>query len=332
MRYAEYPAVVAEEIVRLRRRIGRAGVPAKVADRNLLVATWNIRALSRIHESYDENPGSPKRNLRGLAHIAEIVRCFDVVAVQEVKTDTSGILRLVEWLGPDWGLVLSDVTRGSAGNAERLAFVFDRRRLEPSGLAGELVIPPLEDGDPGRQFARTPYAVSFRSADEEFVLVTLHVLYGDRPEGREPELRAIAEWMADWGTDENRYHHDLIVLGDFNIDRRGDPRFEAFTETGLMVPRAIMDFRTTVFDTEAKHYDQIAWFMGQIRMVPTGAAGIIDFADAVYRETTTRSMSYRVSDHLPLWTEFAIDRSSARLGETLNLDMDVPEPFEVVPD
>ena len=332
MDYESYPAEVAEEIVRVRRRIRDAGVPSKRTDENLLIGTWNIRSFGNVHEAFEENPGSPKRNLRGLAHIAEIVKMFDVVAVQEVKRDLRGIRLLLDWLGPSWGLIVSDVTRGSAGNAERLSFLFDRRRLEPSGLAAELVIPPLETGDPSRQFARTPYAVSFRAAEEEFVLVTLHVLYGDVPEDRVPELRAIAEWLAEWGSDEDRYHRDLIILGDFNIDRRGDPRFEVFTSTGLNVPAGIRDVRTNISANQAKHYDQIGWFMGQIEMEHTGRAGVVDFSEAVFRELTRSQKSWRVSDHLPLWAEFSIDRSDRELGRTLGVELGGPDPFSVVPD
>ncbi|MGH8247473.1 MAG: endonuclease/exonuclease/phosphatase family protein, partial [Gammaproteobacteria bacterium] len=189
MNYADYPRHVVEDIVRLRRRIHAAGVPPKHQDENLLIATWNIRMFGGYFDSWEENPGSPKRNLRGLACVAEIVRHFDVIAIQEVLSDVSGIRKLVSWLGPDWGLILTDVTAGEAGHNERLGFIFDRRRVQPSGLACELVIPPLKGGDPSTQFARTPYAVSFQAGGEAFILVTVHVLYGDVPEDRVPELR-----------------------------------------------------------------------------------------------------------------------------------------------
>ncbi len=63
------------------------------------------------------------------------------------------------------GVLVTDVTRGRQGNAERLAFVFDRQRVRPSGLACELVVATEDAGIPEatlqRQFAPTPYAVSF---------------------------------------------------------------------------------------------------------------------------------------------------------------------------
>jgi len=123
-----------------------------------------------------------------------------------------------------------------------------------------------------RPHASHPYdrgAVSFRSAGKTFILVTLHVLYGQDPAQRVPELTAIARWLADWARDANTWDHNLIALGDFNIDRRDDPLYAAFTSTGLQVPadlhlRSIP--RTLFSDPEhpdlAKFYDQIAWFTG----------------------------------------------------------------------
>jgi len=336
MNHADYPRPVVEDIVRLRRRIERSGLPARASDRNLIVGTWNIRGFSRVYEEWGENPDSPKRNLRAMACIAEIIRRFDVIAIQEVKRDTSGIRMLLrEFLGPAWSLIVSDVTAGAAGNTERLAFIFDSRRVHPSGLAGEIVLPPTDAGDPVQQFDRTPYIVGFRAGSERFALLTAHIKYGDAPADRLPELRAIAEHIAREIRDRSQVgseEQNLIVLGDFNIDKRGDnPLFEAFRSTGLLVPAALRGLKTT-FGTEPKYYDQIAWFMGALDLSATGQAGVIDFADAVFQELTRSQMSYRVSDHFPLWVEFLIDRSSEQMAGTLGVDAGAPDPFVDVPD
>lgn len=164
-----------------------------------------------------------------------------MVALQEVRGDLKALRHTMKPLGPDWGFVLTDVTRGGPGNDERLGFVFDRRTIRISGLAGELVVPDaaFDRTDPGaldRQFARTPYAVAFECGGTTFVLVTLHVLWGDRPDERTPGVRAIAEWLDEWARDVNAWNHNLIALDDFNIDRRGDERYDAFVSTGLSVP------------------------------------------------------------------------------------------------
>jgi len=334
--YSDYPHSVAEDITRLRRRIADAGVPAKHLDHNLLIGTWNIRSIGDLYESWDENDGSPKRNLRALAYIAEIIRHFDVIAIQEVKRDTSAIRYLLdEFLGTDWDVILSDVTVGDRGNTERLAYIYDKRRARPSGLAGEIVLPATASGDPVEQFDRTPYIVGFRSAGENFALLTAHIRYGDNAADRLPEIEVLARYIADEiraRTKTNMEVSNLIVLGDFNIDDRGNnPLFRAFTSTGLVVPKKLLNLKTT-YNSKPKFYDQIAWFMGDLDLLSSQEAGVIDFANAVYRELSLRQMSYRVSDHFPLWVEFLIDRSNEQIAETLGVDPSSPDPFKGIPD
>lgn len=336
MKYSDYPDYVIEDIVRMRRRIEESGVPEKTLDRNLIVGTWNVRGFGSLYPEWTENTGSPKRNLRGLACIAEVVRRFDVIAIQEVKRDTRGVRTLVnDFLGENWGLILSDVTAGAKGNSERFAFLFDKRRVQPSGLAGEIVLPPSGEGDPVEQFDRTPYIVGFQVGSETFTLLTAHIRYGDVPEDRVDELTSVADYTSDEireravsGAEER----NLVVLGDFNIDLRGEnPLFQAFISRGLIVPPGLQDLKTT-YSTEPKYYDQIAWFMGDMSLEASGRAGVVDFSNSVYQEMTRRSMSYRISDHLPLWVEFLVDHSTAEMATALGLDPAWPDPFGSIPD
>jgi hypothetical protein len=269
-----------------------------------------------------------------LAYIAEIIKRFDVIAIQEVKSDTSGIrLLLKEFLGPNWGLIVSDVSAGSKGNHERLAFIYDKRRVAPSGLAGEIVLPPEGDGDPAEQFDRTPYIVGFQAGNERFALLTAHIRYGKHQNDRLGEIEALSRYVADEIRDRARTggeEKNLIVLGDFNIDDRGDnPLFQAFISTGLIVPRQLLNLKTT-YSTKPKFYDQIAWFMGNLDLLTDGRAGVIDFTGAVYREFASRQMSFRVSDHFPVWVEFIIDRSTEQIAGRLGVDPAMPDPFRSI--
>lgn len=301
----------------------QASLPARRLDDNLLIATWNLRGFASLTREWTAGDGdSPKRDLRALLAIGEIVRRFDVIAIQEVKGDLRALRDLIKWLGPDWAFLMTDVTAGAAGNGERMAFLFDRRRVELSGLACELVIPPewLDGKDTDglrRQFARTPYAVGFRSAGATFILVTLHVTWGSGAADRAPELRAIARWLRDWADQASAWSHNLIALGDFNIDRKDDPLWQAFTSTGLRAPAALDAVPRTIFarpdeDARSKFYDQIAWFADDAGRALLGmqyrSAGHVDFVPYVYRELalSRSAMSFRVSDHYPLWVEFGL--------------------------
>jgi endonuclease/exonuclease/phosphatase family metal-dependent hydrolase len=316
------PPDVAAELAELRKALDQ-DVPAKVLDKNLLIGTWNIRAFGNMTKKWRSEDGdSPKRDFHAVCEIAEIVSRFHVVAIQEARANLRSLRHMLKLLGPHWGILLTDVTKGSRGNYERMAYLFDSRVVQPSGLACELVVPPEQVAKRGiaedaltRQFARTPYAASFRALGKTFILVTMHAIYGQGTTEREQELRAIAGWLAEWATDINAWGHNLIALGDFNIDRKGDQLYDAFTSTGLTPPDELNDAPRTIFQSASstpKFYDQIAWYTGQ-GSVPALSiqflnAGYFDFTPLTLKglNLTKTALSWRISDHYPLWAEFSL--------------------------
>lgn len=305
---------IREELALL--RVALDDLPSKAVDCNLLIATWNIRHFGDLTQKWkSESNDCPKRDLHSLLCIGEILSRFDVIAIQEVKSNLKAFRHLIKWLGPNWHFLITDETKGYRGNSERLAFIFDTRKVQLSGLACELVIPedprkhriyPLD-----RQFARTPFAVGFNSGGKTFILVTLHVIYGEDASDREPELKEIAEWLRNWALDVNAWDHNLIVLGDFNIDRRDDVLHQALTSTGLYTPPELNCVPRTIF-SKPKFYDQIAWFLG-VNNIPALSlkykkAGYFNFIDHVLRNRrlSMQKLSWHISDHFPLWVEFDI--------------------------
>ncbi len=316
------PPQVRADLAVLRAALDEA-IPPRIVDRNLLIATWNLRAFASVTKKWQaDEHDSPKRDYQSILAIAEILSRFDVIALQEVKGDLRALRYVLKVLGPHWGLLLTDVSRGHKGNAERMAFLFDQRRVTPSGLAAELVVPDewrerISPDALREQFARTPYAASFRARGRTFILVTLHVRYGSDPAERLPEIKAIAEWMADWAREVNAWHHNLILLGDFNIDRQGDALYEAFVSTGLTVPQDLLNVPRTLFSDPqhphlSKYYDQIAWFTGEdgtpALSLPYLMGGHFDFSQVALRSQglSRRALSWRISDHYPLWVAFSL--------------------------
>ncbi|WP_284125881.1 endonuclease/exonuclease/phosphatase family protein [Parerythrobacter aestuarii] len=314
------PAVVAAELDALKTALD-ASIPAKTDD-NTLVATWNIRSFGDLTRKWESKSGdSPTRDLHSALAIARILERFDVIAIQEVKSNLRALRDVLKVLGPGWSFALTDVTYGDAGNGERLCYLFNTDRAQLSGLACELVVP--EDLDTPystaanafqRQFVRTPYAVSFRAGRDTFVLVTLHVIYGDRGSDRRKELEGIAKWLREWAERTEDYSQNLICLGDFNIDREGDDQYMAFTSTGLKPAPDHTNLPRTVFDDShetgalSNFYDQVAWFetlKGKPYLtMQYKTGGNFDFRGILKQGMSTRSMSYRISDHFPLWVEF----------------------------
>lgn len=317
------PASVSADLASLNGALDHA-VP-KQQSKNLLIATWNIRKFGDLNRQWlPSGSVSPKRDFRALIAIIKIIERFDVIAIQEVTGNLRALRDTIRYLGKGWSFLMTDVTAGYAGNGERLAFLFNNKRVQPSGLACEIVVPPEwihgKDTDAvlRKQFARTPYAVSFRAGTETFILMTAHIDYGKKSADRVTELKGIAAWMADWASRTHRYHQNLLVLGDFNIDRKDDLLWQAFISTRLYVPNELHQVRRSIFIKEGedprtdKFYDQIAWFAAgakkQARLqMRYRSGGGFDFLPHVYTDTklSKQSLSHRLSDHYPLWVEFA---------------------------
>lgn len=74
--------------------------------------------------------------------------------------------------------------------------------------------------------------------------------------------------MRAWAVRPNDWNTNLMVLGDFNLDRVGDRFYEAFVSTGLWPPPRLDKVPRTIFDDDGANnfYDQVAWFPN--RMAP----------------------------------------------------------------
>jgi endonuclease/exonuclease/phosphatase family metal-dependent hydrolase len=137
------------------------------------------------------------------------------------------------------------------------------------------------------------------------------VLYGNKVNDRLGELEGIAVWQKKWAADMHAFDQSLIVLGDFNIERKGDPRYEAFTSTGLRVPTDLETLRRTVFDRNSTYYTQIAWFESKDNIPELSIkylrGGVFNFGPHVLKNKglSPFQLSWRISDHLPLWAEFS---------------------------
>jgi len=315
----------------------QSGIPSKTANDTLLLATWNIREFDSGKFGFREE--------ESYYYIAEIINRFDLVAVQEVRDSLYPLQRLKRLLGDWWDFLVTDVTLGKSGNSERMAFLYDRRKVDFTGLAAELVLPKEIVPDDGPlQFARSPYIASFRAGWAYFTLLTVHIYYGksikDDPRRLE-EITRLGKTVAKnarlfsgarvLGPGKEMPERDnLILLGDFNIFNRNDVTMEALTASSFIVPEELQTIPGSNVAKD-KHYDQIAYFKKLESLRSTGRAGVFDFYDHVYRldgaaayealrkDKPGRSFkdwrTYRMSDHLPMWLEFGIDDSEAYLDK-----------------
>lgn len=203
-------------------------------DNHLLLASWNIANL-----------GVQDRSKGAREVIAHIMKRFDLIAVQEVNDDYRQFTKIVEIMGQNFDFIISD----TAGNDERLAFVFNKRKVTTGNLFGEIALRPREY--PKRNvkvhyrqkrqdktqtfrnvrftpFDRNPFIGSFKCGEIDFVLANVHLYFGKFQQSskevdrrkyarRVLEIYALAKWAKDRSAGGNAWDKDIILLGDMNV-------------------------------------------------------------------------------------------------------------------
>jgi endonuclease/exonuclease/phosphatase family metal-dependent hydrolase len=328
-------------ILRLRRELGRQGVPARNLSETLLLATWNIR-------EFGANAKFGWRTIEAYQYIAEVVSHFDLVAIQEVNSNLSDLKVLMNLLGDWWDYLVTDVTDGPSGNNERIAYIFDGRKVRFDHVVGEVVFPEKK-GAKVVQAARSPFLCTFKAGWRRFTLCSVHIYYGtakpDDPR-RVKEIATLAELLSSRNarrakSPDGEPDH-VILLGDFNIfNQQGDKTAQALADAGFIVPKEITELPAGSNLKADKFYDQIAFLDPRGFLRRKSRAGVFDFQTAVYSPDDHQAYAvemvetdplkfekaadkakyynnwrtFQMSDHLPLWIELDMDFSEGYLAK-----------------
>ncbi len=331
---------VLERLLDLRNQLDTA-IPHTKPD-SLLLATWNIRDFDS--NKFKNGPRIPET----FNYLAEIISRFDLVAIQEINRDLAPLNKLLWHLGSDWDYIVTSVTEGSAGNVERMAYVFNTKRVRFTNLAGQVVLPKKDlVTEEGLQFSRTPYVASFQAGWFKFNLCTVHIYFGSESGAalarRVDEINKIAAHFKKLNQKEPG---DYILLGDFNIVSPQHKTMDALKRNGFNIPEPLKKFTTNL--ARNKYYDQIA-FKQTDKRLEFGQAGVFDYRTAVFRNEDFEAyydfmppalrdfhtkgkkkgkhrtkqekkdyymkewITWQMSDHLLLWCELKVDFTNAYL-------------------
>lgn len=231
--------------------------------------------------------------------LAEVVRRFDVVAIQEIRSVDDTVMPqfvgLINSTGVRYDFIIGP-RLGRTHSKEQYAFVFDTTRIEvdPRSI---YTVP-----DPQDLLHREPLVARFRVRNVPphqaftFTLVNIHT----DPDETATELDALARVFVGVqhnGTGED----DVILLGDLNVDssRMGDlGRLPGIAWVVSGVPTNTRGTKT---------YDNIV-FDRRTTVEFTGRWGVVN----LMREfSLTLEQALEVSDHLPVWAEFSAYEGSA---------------------
>jgi len=237
-------------------------------------------------------------------------------------------------------LVLAKGTRVSSPSRGKARVTIPRRI---HGDRYRLRLPENSLDDSFKQFARTPYLLSFQAGWLKINLCTVHIYYGDnddpaKMEQRRSEIEQLTHALAGKAAGEFRFDDKsfLGVLGDFNIIGAGHPTMEALESNGFVVPEQLKSIPGSNVARD-KAYDQVAfWKPGRVSgyaRLEVLAAGVFDFFEHVlhdddeeiYRAEQGNGLkptskyrtwrTYKMSDHLPMWVELRTDFCDAYLQQ-----------------
>lgn len=258
--------------------------PPARAKGSIRVASFNIQVFGTTK--------SKKAHVMDL--LARIVRQFDVVAVQEVRSvDQDVVPNFVDLINSDgaqYDYVIGP-RLGRTHSKEQYTFIYDMTTVEVDRSQLYTV------DDPDDVLHREPLVGWFRvrgpPPDEAFTftLVNIHT----DPDETKQELDALDD-VYHVVRDDGRQEDDVIVLGDLNVD------VEHLGQLGQISGITWVISGATKTNTRGtKQYDNIVFHSESTREF-TGRAGVFDF---MRQYNLSMDEAIEVSDHLPVWAEFS---------------------------
>lgn len=249
------------------------------------IASWNIRHLGRTKTADD------------IYQIANLMRNFDIVAIQEVVAkDPAGaqaVARIADELnrmGFQWDYQVSDPTKSpSVYISERYAYLWKPSRVTMVGRA-------KLDKELEELCYREPFVAEFRpkGKKESFYIINYHSRkHDDKPE---EEIIHFIDYPERLNSDR------ILIAGDFNLSET-HAIWRPFYRIGFK--NALRNQKTTL-KTKCKDNDYLShpidniYYTSGIRKL---TASSIDFIETCGNLQRARE----ISDHLPVFMEFVVE-------------------------
>ena len=226
--------------------------------------------------------------------LADVVRRFDLVAIQEVRSVDDTVVpqfsALINSTGVRYDFVIGP-RLGRTNSKEQYAILYDTSRIEVDPTSVYTV------PDPQDLLHREPLVARFRPRGVPpnqaftFSLVNIHT----DPDETATELDALADVFV--GVQQNGSgEDDVILLGDINVDEYHLGNLGRLPGIGYVVAGVPTNTRRD------KTYDNIV-FDRRTTVEYTGRWGVLDLMQEF---SLTSAQALEVSDHMPVWAEFGV--------------------------
>lgn len=251
----------------------------------LTLASWNIQHLGRTKTEEE------------IQQIAQILRNFDIVAIQEVvaknPAGAQAVAKIADKLnrmGAKWDYIVSNPTKSpSPYISERYAFLWKTSKVE-------MIHRAYLDEQLEEVCYREPYIARFRKKGSKmhFYVVNFHARrYNMNPD---EEIIYLLDYEARLKSDR------VIIAGDFNLDEKHKvwaPFYAQGYKSALQNTPTTLKWKCK--DNSYRHHaiDNLFYAKGIIFK----GSGLVDFVETCEGLEEAR----KISDHLPVFMEFALD-------------------------
>lgn len=213
--------------------------------------------------------------------IVEIIKNFDIVAIQEVRSTNDKIIpTLIGMLGENWDYRISK-RLGRTNSKEQYALVFKKSIVIVDSVYQVL--------DPEDRLHREPFVCYCRSGNFDFSIINIHTDPDEVPQ----EMNALDDILKN----EIKKENDAILLGDLNASP------SEFEELGD-VPGIISVIPDGVFTNVRgnKTYDNIVFLKDKLKEFIRG--DVYNFRSIF---DLSQEQALEISDHLPVFAIFRTD-------------------------
>lgn len=253
-----------------------------IAFSQLKMVSWNV-----------ENLGKSKSDST-LLYIADTLKDFDIVALQEVVAGYGGaqaVAQLTDELnrkGSKWDYSISDPTSSSAYKTERYAFLWKTNVVKKIGEAW------LEKTY-NQEIDREPYYATFSYNEKTVTLVNFHAI--TKSKQPETEIKYFKFLPAQYPL------LNLVFLGDFNCPQS----HTVFNPLKKMGYQSVFVNQKTTLKKEcvknkclASEFDNIWFNTSKIKILE---ANVILF----YNDFNSLNLARKISDHIPIWVTISLN-------------------------
>jgi deoxyribonuclease-1-like protein len=244
----------------------------EIQPRTIKIASFNIQVFGQ----------SKLKNDVIMDYIVQIIKNFDIVAIQEIRSKEQDVIpTLVAKLYDDvWDFRISE-RLGRTSSKEQYAFVFKKGIIDVDSC--------FQIPDPQDVLHREPYVCYAQAGNFDFSLINIHT----DPDEVDEEINFLDDILRS----ELDKEKDAILLGDLNASPSQFDELTQMENIGWVVNDGI-----PTNTRETKTYDNLVFIKSNVIEYISG--GVFNFKSEYQ---ISDSIALKISDHFPVYGEFDIN-------------------------